>query len=126
MAYQGGLLKKRTDLVERSTGQRSAILTLTTKLRHCRNRMKEWYKMKFHSISNAIRCIQEEIRCIDLLEERNILPQEVRDKRVDLKAQLHLILKEEEILWRERAKQHWLKEGHSNTVFSHSCQRAEA
>ncbi|OAY62569.1 LINE-1 retrotransposable element ORF2 protein [Ananas comosus] len=102
------------------TSERSAILTLTAKLRHCRTRMKEWCRTKFHSISNAIRSFQEEIRSIDLLEEIDTLSPEVRDKRVNLKAQLQLILKEEEILWKSRAKQHWLKEGDGNTKFFHA------
>ncbi|OAY84432.1 Transposon TX1 uncharacterized 149 kDa protein [Ananas comosus] len=102
------------------TSERSAILTLSAKLRHCRTRMKEWCRTKFHSISNAIRSFQEEIRSIDHLEEIDTLSPEVRDKRVNLKAQLQLILKEEEILWKSRAKQHWLKEGDGNTKFFHA------
>ncbi|OAY81845.1 hypothetical protein ACMD2_16849 [Ananas comosus] len=82
--------------------------------------MKEWCKTNFYSIANAIKCIQEEIQRIDIQEERSILSQEIRDKRIDLKSQLQLILKEEEILWKTRAKQHWLKEGDRNTKFFHA------
>lgn len=39
-----------------------------------------------------------DLKAIDLLEEHYILSQEARDKSVDFKAQLQLILKEEEIL----------------------------
>ncbi|OAY81359.1 hypothetical protein ACMD2_23820, partial [Ananas comosus] len=40
--------------------------------------------------------------------------------RAELKAQLLLILEEEEILWKTRAKQRWLKEGDGNTKFFHA------
>lgn len=39
---------------------------------------------------------------------------------MNLKSQLQLILKKEEILWKTRAKQHWLKEGDCNTKFFHA------
>ncbi|OAY65248.1 hypothetical protein ACMD2_16581 [Ananas comosus] len=41
-------------------------------------------------------------------------------KRAELKSQLLLILEEEEILWKTRAKQRWLKEGDGNTKFFHA------
>ncbi|XP_020110396.1 uncharacterized protein LOC109725565 [Ananas comosus] len=45
---------------------------------------------------------------------------ETLDKRAELKSQLLLILEEEEILWKTRAKQRWLKEGDGNTKFFHA------
>ncbi|XP_020081326.1 uncharacterized protein LOC109704977 [Ananas comosus] len=100
--------------------KQSAILSITAKLRHCRTRIKEWCKSNYHSISHTKKLIQEELQRIDHLEEHSDLSQESLDKRTNLKGQLQLILKEEEILWNTRAKQLWLKEGDGNTKFFHA------
>lgn len=41
-------------------------------------------------------------------------------KREELKEKLSRVLKDEESLWRTRAKQHWLREGDGNAKFFHS------
>ncbi|OAY74561.1 hypothetical protein ACMD2_18612 [Ananas comosus] len=42
------------------------------------------------------------------------------NKREELKTKLAEVLKDEEALWKSRAKQHWLREGDSNTKFFHA------
>ncbi len=46
------------------------------------------------------------------------------EHRANLKAQLTDIIRDEETLWKIRAKQHWLKEGDGNTKFFHAMANA--
>ncbi|OAY70623.1 hypothetical protein ACMD2_27059, partial [Ananas comosus] len=98
----------------------SAVLTLTAKLRHCRARIREWCSASFYCISNTIKTLQEDIQSLDHLEEHSPLPSDARVKRENLKSLLQSILQEEEILWKTRAQQCWLKEGDGNTKFFHA------
>lgn len=95
--------------------KRSVILTLTAKLRHCRVRIKEWCKTNFYSIEKSIKHLQEEIQKIDLLEEQQNLSENVQERRTNLKLQLQQVLEDEEIFWKTRSRQTWLKEGDRNT-----------
>ncbi len=100
--------------------EHSAILTFTAKLRHCRNRLKNWRFSHFHSIRKEKERMMLEIQGLDLLEERQELPQSMIEKREGLKRSLGLIIDEEEILWKARAKHRWMKEGDRNTKFFHA------
>lgn len=51
-------------------------------------------------------------------ESRQLTSQEV-DERALLKTQLDTILKQEEMLWKQRARVQWLLDGDCNTKFFH-------
>ncbi len=61
-----------------------------------------------------------EIQSLDLQEEFGCLSPAQLDRRRILKSQLSDLAAEEEVLWKSRAKQHWLREGDSNTKFFHA------
>lgn len=41
--------------------------------------------------------------------------------KVDFPLEINSLLKQEELWWRQRAKEHWLQEGDRNTKFFHKC-----
>jgi hypothetical protein len=43
------------------------------------------------------------------------------EEEITTKNELHLLLEEEDLKWRQRSKQNWLKCGDRNTKFCHSC-----
>lgn len=57
---------------------------------------------------------------MDILEESQNLTLNQLEKRKLLKKQLQKVAAEEEILWKTRARQRWLKEGDGNTKFFHA------
>ncbi len=46
-------------------------LSFAAKLRHCRKRIKEWCANNFYNTKHSKRVTAEEIRKLDLLEERH-------------------------------------------------------
>ena len=44
-----------------------------------------------------------------------------RGKIKSFQAEIGEFLEQEELMWRQRAKMHWLKEGDKNTCFFHEC-----
>lgn len=61
-----------------------------------------------------------ELHKLDRDEEMDDLNSEDPKRREELRSKLNIVLKDEESLWRTRAKQHWLREGDDNTKFFHS------
>ncbi len=102
----------------------SNVLGFAAKLRHCRKRMKEWCGSNFHNILETKRRLSKELQKLDLLEEVQGLNSAQQGLRVNLKSQLTTLIRDEEILWKTRAKQHWLKEGDGNTKFFHAMANA--
>lgn len=94
-------------------------ITFAAKLRHCRKRMKKWCATHFYSISK-VKELSEDIQKLDILEEQQTLTDQQAARRKQLKLQVTKVIMEEEILWKTRAKQHWLKEGDGNTKFFHA------
>ncbi len=102
----------------------SNVLVFAAKLRHCRKKMKEWCGSNFHNILNAKRMLSEDLQKMDILEEARGLNSAQQRLRINLKAQLTVLIRDEEIFWKTRAKQHWLKEGDGNTEFFHAMANA--
>lgn len=117
--YEGFLSKVPGWWVEGPT-KRSVVLTLTAKLRHYRQRIKEWCSTEFYSIRNQENYLMEEIRLIDVAEEQRPLTEERGKRREELRAKLWGVLKDEDSMWRTRAKRHWLRDGDNNTKYFHS------
>ncbi len=101
-------------------GGKSGVLDFTAKLRHCRTMIKRWCASHFYSIRGEKNRIATEINELDRLEERQALTSEKFEYRQVLKDRLTKVLTDEEILWKTRAKQRWLKEGDGNTKFFHA------
>ncbi len=57
------------------SGKSSNVLTMVSKLGHCRKRLKEWCATNFYNILHTKKCIADKILKLDQLEEgQNLTP----------------------------------------------------
>ncbi|KAF7134681.1 hypothetical protein RHSIM_Rhsim08G0107000 [Rhododendron simsii] len=81
--------------------------------------LKLWAKERIDSIPLKIKKIQSQLCNI----QENLSPSNVPLEK-SLRIELDSLLEQEEIFWAQRAKQHWLVLGDSNTKFFHSMTKA--
>ncbi len=101
-----------------------SALGFAAKLRHCRKRIKMWCCTNFYNITSTKRALSEELHQLDILEEAQNLTMIQQEQRSRFKAQLKSVIKDEEIMWKTRSKQHWLKEWDGNSKFFHATANA--
>lgn len=86
------------------------------KLRHVRLVINRWIKVQFHGILTK-KDLLNELLTLEQLEENGVLTENNRDRKIEVSTQLLQITHEEEILWKQRAKVQWLKEGVNSKFF---------
>lgn len=86
-----------------------------SRLKNTKLALKEWNKRCFGNIQSNIKQLQT------LINAHQEMPQteEVIHEEKGLQRTLDLMLKNEEILWRDKAKARWIDEGDANTRFFH-------
>lgn len=77
------------------------------------------FEHQYFSIRGEKNRLINELHKLDRDEETDDLNSEDL-RREELRTKLNTVLKDEESLWRTRAKQHWLREGDDNAKFFHS------
>lgn len=82
--------------------------------------LKHWAKCEFGSIKLKKLSLLREIENLDVTRESRPLSTLESTTEANLKGELGLILKLEEVYWKQRARVTWLKEGDDNTSFFHA------
>lgn len=90
------------------------------KIMHIKERLKHWAKYEFGSIKLKKLSLLHDLKRWDVARESHPLSTMDSTTETNLKEELGLILKQEEMYWKQRARVTWLKEGDENTGFFHA------
>ncbi|KAH7677444.1 hypothetical protein IHE45_07G084600 [Dioscorea alata] len=90
------------------------------KMAGLRNYLRHWAKFSFGSIKLKKLSLLNDLEGLDvIMEQRALSPSEVAHGE-NLRKQLMLICRQEELYWKQRSRLQWLKEGDENTSFFHA------
>ncbi|XP_041003991.1 uncharacterized protein LOC121249346 [Juglans microcarpa x Juglans regia] len=85
-------------------------------LKACRDKLKIWSKEAFRQQKRLLNYKREQLR---ILQESNA--GQFNSQINVLQNEIDGYLEEEDLKWRQRAKQRWLKDGDRNTKYFHKC-----
>jgi hypothetical protein len=86
------------------------------KIQRCRKVIKQWVR-KTKPLTE--KCIQEKTAALAKLQEAAD-PLNVQVEK-ELKKEIHDMLEQEDLKWRQWAKEAWLRDGDHNTKYFHAC-----
>lgn len=84
-----------------------------TKLRQVKEKLKNWNK--FWHVKEEKQLIKRRIIEIDKSEQVRLMAKSLFNERKQIKSRLQELIFEEEILWKQKAKASWAKDGDGNT-----------
>ncbi|XP_042942689.1 uncharacterized protein LOC122276859 [Carya illinoinensis] len=108
------------DVVKRAWGntllQHSTIRESTQGLQRCQEELFMWSKANNQNLKHVIFTKRNQIKHLQSINQGD------RNSEIfELKREVDSLLEEEDLRWKQRAKQLWLKEGDKNTKFFHRC-----
>ncbi|KAG6687673.1 hypothetical protein I3842_11G085000, partial [Carya illinoinensis] len=85
-------------------------------LKFCSEKLKTWSRKAFQ---NHTKKLSNKRECLRRMQETNTGHSNVQIHQIQ--AEIDKLLEDEELKWRQRAKQRWLQEGDRNTKYFHQC-----
>ncbi|CAI9772174.1 unnamed protein product [Fraxinus pennsylvanica] len=100
----------------RHAGQNSSFGWFKEGLMRCREKLQFWARSNARDARKVLQVNMQKLRSL-----QNVNQGDLNGRIKDIKNQVDALLAEEEIKWRQRSKQMWLKSGDKNTPYFHKC-----
>ena len=97
----------------------SSSFVLAKKLLFLKRRLKEWNKEVSGHLESKLAELVVKFKSFDEKEQQLALCLGGRLERLQMKKELSKVRSQVDMFWRQRAKQHWMKDGERNTKFFH-------
>jgi len=116
---QPDFMEKVKNLWELPCHAESAMDRIQSKLKRFKQYFKGW-GFNIQGENRRMRAeLQEELLCIEQMEEESLLPLSMLNRKVEIQSKILKLLGDEELYWLKRSHETWLHEGDNNTEYFH-------